>query len=326
MTSPTLMTLKPAIQGRSPSIDSRASRMRFQPLAPLDTLFMYLIMSVTNLERHGASVGSSGSSFPLTAPAVVHFIKSVLLLPKGARLSDRDLFQRHSVPVLQDLLYLTTTQESPFSPSTSHPTFDAMANIDASGLPMHMNPCVSAQSLQVDVRVLHAMSLQMKEEPAMGSSCLGVQALLLQSWVTACSQHPPDAAVFAVMATSVVGLMHQCARQALHLMRRSEQAHNNRGKVVSTSKVQGKGQHEQRPKSAHKAAQEHGLAKPQASDMEGALWHFRTIMYLSTYFRSQHFPDRLLPLSGEERGCRRFRESLPPLDRCIKHVTSRSLL
>lgn len=83
MSSPNLTTHTAAIQGQSPSTRARALRMPFQPLAPPNTLFMYIVLSITELEMHGARVGGSGSRFPLTASAVVHFVKSVLLLPSG---------------------------------------------------------------------------------------------------------------------------------------------------------------------------------------------------------------------------------------------------
>lgn len=88
------------------------------------------------------------------------------------------------------------------------------------------------------------------------------------------------------------------------MCRCSEQAQHSRGKPFTTRGVQGRGQQVRRLNAANnKAASEHGLATPQALDVEGAPWQVRTIMYLSAYFQSQHFPDRLLSTPGGGRGC-----------------------
>lgn len=180
-----------------------------------------LVMLISNLANQDIITGHDGSFSFVTAPAVTHLLKTVLMLPQQALSSKSDLVSR----CLQCLVLLISLCDKDMinGPSPSLPASDASSNQDAVGLPLHMIPRMSRHALETDVRLLHALSVHLSVDAGLTTLCFEVQALILRNWMLAGSFYPISLESVSVMVMSLVGVAKLCTLHGLHMLQRLKQ-------------------------------------------------------------------------------------------------------
>lgn len=290
----------PATQSPPPcagvrAADRRATMYRQGLLTPFRPCFLhhfcYRVTSVmNNMLAIRACGGSTETIFRLlTAPAVVHFLKGNFLLPCETPSSAPDLIP-YSTPVLHTILSLILqTSQKNTGPMLS--IQDRVANRDAAGLPVHLNPFLSQQALETDSRLLHVCSTH----PVNGSAYIwrglcGIRVQTLRIWLLAGRLYPAPEAAVACMIKSAVGLAKHIALYGLHVVQQEMQAGpaNNRHPRQLVAAVHGRQQQlhqqqEQQQHPQHGAAQPRVFGLPEPIDSEGLI-QLRCLLLLTSNF------------------------------------------
>lgn len=203
---------------------------------PLDNVNQSVIHHLSNAIIQFQKIAPAGAhreqfSF-LVAPAVLQFLKTVLLLPK--RLFTNTPHLQQNTMLTFPLLMSNNFCQANMGRVRSFLISDADPNMDDVGLPLHMNAFVSTQALETDTRLLHALSLHLNGVADIVFSCYTVQLTILQCWEVAGLYSPHaeashQAAAVRVMTRSIVGLAKQCTMQGLEFMeqqtRKRQQQH-----------------------------------------------------------------------------------------------------
>lgn len=185
--------------------------------------FLHLMcVFISNLACQDSSRArvASRDFFPfLTAPAVLHMLKVILILqgessqpPPGPPVVA--LTATKALDVLLAKNARLATARPPICLSLS----ERPGNRDRSGLPLHMEPRLSRAVLETDVRLLRALGKMMEGDVRMAVASYGVQIRILQCWMYFGNQYPVlDGAVSKMMA-SAEELAKQCALHTLQSM------------------------------------------------------------------------------------------------------------
>lgn len=183
----------------------------------------------------------------VTVPAVIHFLKGIIILSgksgvSTAQTSDTEsgcssLLGLSFLP-LKTLLNTIFRAEMQDPCSTQLSATDRHINQDLQGLPMHANPFLSKQALETDVQLLHALSKHMDADITLMLVCCKIQYLVVFIWAQAGRIYPTPADVLAVMSRSILGLVKQCLGHGLQLMQQQKQITSK-----STSEQQQQGEH-----------------------------------------------------------------------------------
>lgn len=204
------------------SIKAMNHRQGWFTKVPLDqimhTLLDLLTQSICSLNSFAESVDHV--EYPqcvafLKAPAVIQFLKALFIHTAGNSsnqiLKERvlslllGLFNRHSMQAWNEGLLSAC---------------DSKSNVDAAGLPLHLNPLLSKPALETDVMLLHALSIHLNGNSPRAHDFHNIQTDILQSWMLACMRCPlPPAEAVAVIARSVIRLAKHCTALALQRMR-----------------------------------------------------------------------------------------------------------
>lgn len=160
--------------------------------------------------------GHSGKFACLTAPAVLHLFKQVLILTPNTPSLPPDLVP--SCLECLDQLGNLSNKDIVTNPGPPLSVSDAITNQDAAGLPLHLNPCLSRQMLKTDVRLLHALSAHLAADTALTRDCHAVQVNILESWIVAGMKHPTSSEDVYVMVKSVGGIAKHCSSHGLLVM------------------------------------------------------------------------------------------------------------
>lgn len=153
----------------------------------------------------------------LRAPAIKQLFKGVLLLPSKTLRAAPTLVDE-STQCLVFLIHLSQRMDTCLPPVRLSLGDNEQTNRDSLGLPLHLNPCLSAAALEADTWLLHALGSHMQRDASLARHGLMLQELTVNSWVAAANRSPPSLAVLGTMNSSVVGLAQQCTSQSLQLM------------------------------------------------------------------------------------------------------------
>lgn len=176
-----------------------------------------LIMPITNLMGYNRLSGTSSSgTFPfLRSPAIVQLLKLVIILPQAMPLSTPELSQ-HCMECLMALLHASHPPHTQLSQTP--PLSDAETNRDALGLPWHVNPALSTLALETDRRLLHALSMHMRRDASLTTTCHALQFSTLKIWTLCAVHHSLSSETRLSMRSSMVGLAKQCMVEVQQLM------------------------------------------------------------------------------------------------------------
>lgn len=168
---------------------------------------------ISNLAALYRSSGLSDKYSFVTTPAVLHFLKTVLILPQKTVAVQPGLVLR-CLECLDFLfnLYINITHGVLCS------TSDANSVKDIAGVPRHVNPRLCMQVLDTDARLLHALNVHHEENFSLQALCYANQAIVINNWMISGMLTEVPAEVLLVMARSVGGLAKICASQGLCLM------------------------------------------------------------------------------------------------------------
>lgn len=180
----------------------------------LDQFLHAMLMVINNFAtRHISTEFGSMISF-VAAPAVFHFLKAVLILPRKA--SSPPTVVSLCMGVL-DSLSSFSNEEALTNPSPLLSAPNASLNKDALGLPLHTNPRFSNLALETDARLLHALVLHQSADASLTQKCCEMQVVILRSWMTD-RLLPISSETLTVMVRSVVGLAKTYSLQGLRMM------------------------------------------------------------------------------------------------------------
>lgn len=270
----------------------------FSYLTPLYPFLDSHIMLIANLSSVETSNERCWKLPFLKHPAVIHFLKTVLILPRTATSSEPNLLLRclTSLDFLFGLYYLDIKFAACVLPST----LNASLNRDALGLPLHINPRSSMQVLNTDARLLHALTAHLQADPSLTRVCYAVQLLVMKSWLLAGRVILMPAQALSVMATSVCGLAKMCTAQGLHLMQQVQQAQKRKlDKAQKLGKMdRSLGTGKQRTLHSHAQVVNSAGVDPLIPSLE-VMTLVRTIMYLTWNFQTQLQDFNLHPASSE---------------------------
>lgn len=152
----------------------------------------------------------------LTAPAVLQAVKVILILPRGKMRACLD-FVNQCIGSLDILLHMQPVDHSNTADFPSDPL--SLSNMDALGLPLHLNPRLSKPALETDRRLLHALGLHTQEDISLLPACYSVQNMILSAWVQPTTATASlNKVALPLMLQSVTGLAKQCMQHGLHFV------------------------------------------------------------------------------------------------------------
>lgn len=175
-------------------------------------------MVVNNfLADAGQGTDYGGPDSCLKAPAVLHFLKSIVIGPKDVQPLD-PVATSCVIRCLRCLLSFVVV-ETTARKNLLLSIHGREVNSDAAGLPLHLNPLLSTQVLKTDILLLHELGSHMLRDANQRIECCQVQGCILQIWSAACTLYPLPSATHTAMVSSVIGVAKQCALHGLLLMK-----------------------------------------------------------------------------------------------------------
>lgn len=176
-----------------------------------------LVAAINNLASNYKISGHSGVLSFLTAPAVVHFLKVTLIVTRSSLPSSSYDIVPLSLACLDCMMDLCD-RDIHTTPGVLLSASDARCNKDAVGLPLHLNPRISREVLETDVRLLHAVTQHLSVNAGLMKACFCIQALTLRNWMLAGRLYPISTETLAVMVKSVVGIAKLCTSHGLRML------------------------------------------------------------------------------------------------------------
>lgn len=198
----------------------------FFSTALCDADFPSLLYVVTNAMHNLAvadnQTGHSGRFKFLSSPAAVQMLKVALILPPKVLAGEAGLEHCCLFELRLHLERSFLTPKAREDDSLGASAGQVAMNMDASGLPVHLNPCVSPGALETDAKVLHAIGAIMAGDTRLSELCCALQVLIVRGWLAAGTQRVPvQGAALAAMSRSVVGLAKQCTLQGFALLQQA---------------------------------------------------------------------------------------------------------
>lgn len=178
-------------------------------------LLTHLTSSINNLADSSQTAGFPMNLAFLLTPAVIQFLKMFIIWTTGI---NNNIFRvQLSMHVL---LALFERQWLHSMVKDQRMAFASQPNIDAAGLPMHLNPLFSKPALQTDAMLLHVLSIHIHQHPTLTAHLHHLQHDIVQSWLCALIKYPQrTAGVVSVMFHSINGLAKHCTAFALQHLR-----------------------------------------------------------------------------------------------------------
>lgn len=179
--------------------------------------FCHMVATISNLHKHADRItGNIGPHTFLTSPAILHFLKGIVL-PLGQTPETTPVQLQRSINCLQVVLS-TTLQCAQRSRNPPLSSIDQSANRDALGLPIHANPLLSTAALDTDRQLLNTLTRHLTGDVRLSVQCGEILTVLLQSWMLAGEAYPGPHAAVPLMIISAVGLAKGCTAYGLRTM------------------------------------------------------------------------------------------------------------
>lgn len=172
-----------------------------------------LTLSINNLTASAALAGYPVHLRFLYGPAVIQFLKVLLIWARGPE-SNAFLVQ-HSLQALLTLFKHHLVQSWDKDQISA---LDSNPNIDAAGLPWHLQPLFSTPALETDAMLLHVLSIHIYKHPTLIFHLYQLQHEIVQSWRFSMIKYPTTLEVMTVMGKSIIGLAKDCSAVALQQM------------------------------------------------------------------------------------------------------------
>lgn len=193
--------------------------------------FLNLMVAAINNLAILTKQQDSGVLSSLTAPAVLHFLKAVLIVAKSLHLNSQYNLLPTSLSCLEELFSLYDSDINT-NPGALLSDSDARSNRDAVGLPLHLNPRLSKQVLETDVRLLHAMNQHSIADGGLLTQCYAILTLILRNWMLAGRLYPISTETLAVMVGSVVGIAKLCTSREICMLQQLQQLQQDKARQL----------------------------------------------------------------------------------------------
>lgn len=214
------LTLRPllALQAGTASASASATTYRQSHTVPFFGPFAlnYFCFKLTSLINHVSmcciNTGCSKLSSLITDASVIQFVKGNLALPRETS-SQAQILDTTSAVCLRTLLSYPTQPASEDDIVWNH------NSLNAAGLNLCINPFRNKRCLEIDARVLHALSLIGADgNILLLEACYECQFLIAYAWVHADRLYLAPEAAATMMVSSMVGLSKHCLSTGLQLM------------------------------------------------------------------------------------------------------------
>lgn len=187
---------------------------------PILNVLNFVAQLVGNCSAMEKQAGNVGRFRFLTAPAVMHLLKAVLLLPTAELLRAPQLVPQTLMCL--EACYSIGEQHNLNRPVGPLSTSQGQENRDPLGLPWHLNPCFSSPARWTDMRLLDFISKHIDQAPGLNTNCHGVQVWILMSWLESVKLYPAPPEAVAEIVRGVIGLSQQCMAHLKHAMQHKQ--------------------------------------------------------------------------------------------------------